>query len=113
MASEIVIEFSDPDGKIYRGKARDGHVSITNLPGDTKHCMFESNIQLQSWPSFKITSPVSIFVMLKIGARVIGTRKFQTNELRIDRGEQGHAITCLVDNIDLREYFGSIHEHSA
>lgn len=113
MATSITIEFFGEDGKIYSGKVINGKISLVSSLSDVNHSMFEADVKLQNWASFTLTGEINLFVIVKSGAKQIRTKRFKTHELVVTRGEFGHSLRCLVENLDLREYFGSIHEYSA
>jgi hypothetical protein len=113
MASHLTIRFTDQSNRVFIGRVKNGVVSLISSPQDLEHSILEADIKLQSWPSFTVVGDVNISVMAKIGAKTINTKVFKTRELKIIRGETCHSLYCLVKNIDLREFFGSIHEHSS
>lgn len=112
MASNLVVSFSC-DGKLYTAKAIGGHVSVIPIKDSAEGCLFEADLKLQSWPSFTLRGSIDIEVTAKIGAKAISVRRFKTSSLKVDRSERGHSLSCLVKNLDLREYFGRSYEYSA
>lgn len=112
MASVIVVNFSCGN-KLFTAKTIGGKLSIVPVQDSVDGCLLEADLKLQSWPSFTLNGDVNIEILFKMGAKTISTKRFKTKSLRVDRSDRGHSLSCLVESLDLRKYFGRSYEYSA
>lgn len=112
MASKIVVNFRH-ENKEYTANTIGGRVSVSPIVDDVHGYMLEADLKLQSWPSFTLSGIIHVEVLVKIGAKPVSRFRFVTNSVRVTRSEKGHSFTCLIKELDLREYFGRFYEHSA
>lgn len=104
MASALKLQIIH-DNKLYESNTV-YQFSIISLDSEPDTSKLTAKCSLQSFPSMNLNGGVTVIVKGYIGAKHIFTKKFLTSSLSIKKGESSHLIDCLVNAIDLSDYFG-------